>query len=519
MPYAAIWRKPSTATPTSLDSTNQVASSGEATLSAIVDAAQTASVSTKPWLKAAPTAPGRRCPARRAVTIWMPSTRASGGTRKIKSIESATAIAPSSVTPTRARKIVSIRWRTASLVCAKMIGSETLQTTRERLSVVMSTGALRPLPRAGRSPVASRGERERVGVSIEVHHHARQQGAALVKLAEIEIAHLEGEVRRDVLQLAVLVDLALVVLRSKLEVVNVRRVQDRLWKANGVADARITVVNGDIDDVRDFLDLSDRFLPEQLGANQGVLPRDREDQAVEVVEVGIDQSDLDDPHVEGRFHPVVGLAFGPNTVSYHVQVVVEVLELGLPFELRPRDVDLVAHVPEELRSHLRLAATGLRREVRDDDRILVGEVVEDDPQIRGEHEILKIGAAGRRELVDQGVAGEISIELEKLDRGSLEVRLAPVGRQILHPGIVGNPGRVGERKAEKKGRTIELSRIQPGRGWHRFGRASFAWHLVHLDSYLVHSVVSCDCGFDYQLAPSASLMIGSIPASTWSPVS
>src|SRR5207245_426118 len=84
----------------------------------------------------------------------------SGGTRKTKSIESATAIAPSSVTPTRARKIVSIRWRTASLVCAKMIGSETLQTTRERLSVVMSTGALRPLPRAGRSPVASRGERE-----------------------------------------------------------------------------------------------------------------------------------------------------------------------------------------------------------------------------------------------------------------------------------------------------------------------------------------------------------------------
>src|SRR5438874_1280332 len=118
-------------------------------------------------------------------------------------------------------------------------------------------------------------------------------------------------------------------------------------------------------------------------------------------------------------------------------------------------------------------------------------VVENDPQIRGEHEILKIGAAGRWELVDQGLAGEISIELEKLDRGSLEVRLAPVGRQILHPGIVGDPGRVRERKAEKKGRAIELSRIQPGRGWHRFGQASFACNLAHLDYYLVHGVVSC----------------------------
>src|SRR5216117_2665896 len=472
MPYAAIWRKPSTATPTSWDSTTQAASRGETILRATVDATQTTSMRTKPWLKAAPSASGRRCPARRAVTIWMPSTSASGATRKIKSIESATAIAPSSVTRTRARKIVSITWRTASLVCAKMIGSEIPQTTRESLSAVIPTSAV--LPQAGRCPVVSRGEDERVGVSIEVHHHARQQGAALVKLAEIEIADLEGEVRRNVLQLAVLVDLALVVLRSELEVVNVRRVQNRLWQANGVADARITVVDGDVDDVRDFLDLRDRFLPEQLGANQGVLPRDREDQAVEVVEVGIDQPDLDDPHVEGRFHPVVGLAFGPNTVSSHVQVVVEVLELGLPFELRRWDVDLVAHVPEELPSHLRLAATGLRREVRDDDRILVGEVLEDDPQIRGEQEILKVGAAGRRELVDQGLACEISVELEKLDGRSLEVRLAPVGRQILHPAIVGDPGRVREREAEKKGRTIELSRIQPGRGRHRFGQAGFA---------------------------------------------
>src|SRR5881409_3879509 len=178
----------------------------------------------------------------------MPSTSASGATRKIMSIESATAIAPSSVTPTRARKIVSITWRTASLVCAKIMGSETLQTTRESLSGVIPTNAV--LPRAGRWPVVSRGEGECIGVSIEVHHHARQQGSALVKLAEIEIADLEGEVRRNVLQLPVLVDLALVILRPELEVVHVRPVQNRLWQANGVADARIRIVNGDIDDVR-----------------------------------------------------------------------------------------------------------------------------------------------------------------------------------------------------------------------------------------------------------------------------
>src|SRR6266568_4174141 len=59
MPYAAIWRKPSTATPTSWDSTTQAASRGETILRATVDATQTTSMRTKPWLKAAPSASGR----------------------------------------------------------------------------------------------------------------------------------------------------------------------------------------------------------------------------------------------------------------------------------------------------------------------------------------------------------------------------------------------------------------------------------------------------------------------------
>ena len=108
-------------------------------MSAAVSATQMTRTRDRPWLKTAPTASGRRWPVRRAVRIWTPSARPSGKTRKSKSTESATAMAPSSVTPTRARKMESIRWRRVSLASARMMGSETLQTSRERLSVVITT--------------------------------------------------------------------------------------------------------------------------------------------------------------------------------------------------------------------------------------------------------------------------------------------------------------------------------------------------------------------------------------------
>jgi hypothetical protein len=51
--------------------------------------------------------------------------------------ESAMAMAPSSATPTRARKSVSMRCRKFSLAAARMTGSETFHTTRERGLMLM----------------------------------------------------------------------------------------------------------------------------------------------------------------------------------------------------------------------------------------------------------------------------------------------------------------------------------------------------------------------------------------------
>src|SRR5436190_21687925 len=155
----------------------------------------------------------------------MPSTSASGTTKKSRSSESATAIAPSSVTPTRARKIVSIRCRTDSLAWARIIGSETLQTIRASVSVF--TGNRAGSRNVLRS-VASGGQRNLIGMTIEVHDHTGQQRAAPVILTEIEIRDLEGEIRRDSLERAVLLCFARVVFRSRFQFVNVRRVEDRL---------------------------------------------------------------------------------------------------------------------------------------------------------------------------------------------------------------------------------------------------------------------------------------------------
>src|SRR5881396_1068487 len=122
----------------------------------------------------------------------------------------AIATAPSSVTPTRARKIESVTWRMLSLISAKIRGSDTPQTIRDRPLAFMAAAG-RGLER--RSPAAhpSRGERDRVRVAIQVHDHAGEQGAALVVLAQVEVVDIECQIRRDVLQPAVLPDLEVVV--------------------------------------------------------------------------------------------------------------------------------------------------------------------------------------------------------------------------------------------------------------------------------------------------------------------
>src|SRR5437867_914206 len=95
-----------------------------------------------------------------------------------------------------------------------MMGSDSCQTTREKLWLSMVgrrrvNRRLRTLQRASRpradwrrrhAQVSSGDQRDLVGMSVQVHYHARQQGAALVKLAELEVRHFQRQVRDDVLQ-------------------------------------------------------------------------------------------------------------------------------------------------------------------------------------------------------------------------------------------------------------------------------------------------------------------------------
>src|SRR6185369_7196897 len=151
-------------------------------------------VMSNPWLKTAPTASGRRWPTRRAVRIWIPSTSDSGRIRNNNITASATAIAPSSVIPTWDRNSVSIRWSRVSVASTKMIGMETFQTTRERRFFNIGTHHLKNYRLAGLArpalqqlPMAapgSGGQRDLIAGSVEVHHHARQQCATLMKFAE-----------------------------------------------------------------------------------------------------------------------------------------------------------------------------------------------------------------------------------------------------------------------------------------------------------------------------------------------
>src|SRR5439155_73671 len=88
----------------------------------------------------------------------------------------------------------------------------------------------------GLHPILSCRKRDLIRMPVEVHDHARQQSAALVKFAEIEIAHFKSEIRGNVLQLAVLLKLELEIFGSGLQIVKVRRVENRVWQTNGIAD-------------------------------------------------------------------------------------------------------------------------------------------------------------------------------------------------------------------------------------------------------------------------------------------
>src|SRR5438128_3059533 len=142
-----------------------------------------------------------------------------------------------------------------SLSPAKTTGSEVDQTTPDGEPAFMRPTPLRLRCRSG---AALERQPEGIGVPVQVQHHAGQQGSALVVLAEIEVAHLKREVRGNILEPAVLLHLEGVLLRTRLELVNMGRVEDRLGKPYRIADPRVGLVEGHGDDVRvpfDFLDL------------------------------------------------------------------------------------------------------------------------------------------------------------------------------------------------------------------------------------------------------------------------
>src|SRR3989442_5877887 len=136
---------------------------------------------------------------------------------------------------------------------AKMTGSEVDQTTLDGALTFM-----RPTPlRRCRSGAVLERQPEGIGVPVQVHHQAGQQGSALVVLSEIEVAHLKRKVRGNILEPAVLAALEGVLLRPRLELVNMGRVEDRLGKPYRIADPRVGLVEGHGDDVRVPLDLLD----------------------------------------------------------------------------------------------------------------------------------------------------------------------------------------------------------------------------------------------------------------------
>ena len=103
-----IWRNSATAPPTWVEVTT-IPLSGAANCSTAEVSTREAAVSTRsPWLNVWPAARTRPSPRRRATRIWMPSTTPSVRTMHISRIVSASAIAPVSTTPTRARNIVSV---------------------------------------------------------------------------------------------------------------------------------------------------------------------------------------------------------------------------------------------------------------------------------------------------------------------------------------------------------------------------------------------------------------------------
>jgi hypothetical protein len=79
-----------------------------------------------------------------------------------------------------------------------------------------------------------------------------------------------------------------------------------------------------------------------------------------------------------------------------IYVVVQVFEFRLALETMGGDKSAVAHGREELLTHRRFPASWRRGEVRDDDDVLVVDMLQHGSEVRGEHEVLKVAVAWGR---------------------------------------------------------------------------------------------------------------------------
>src|SRR5437763_16605616 len=94
-----------------------------------------------------------------------------------------------------------------SLSSARMIGTAIAHNARADASSLSDRGAGRAGPTAerGGGPTRPRrlGQREFIGVTVEMQQHAGQEGAGLVVLAQVEEAQVESQTDGDVLQPAI----------------------------------------------------------------------------------------------------------------------------------------------------------------------------------------------------------------------------------------------------------------------------------------------------------------------------
>src|SRR5690606_32502559 len=129
----------------------------------------------------------------------------------------------------------------------------------------------------------------------------------------------------------------------------------------------------------------------------------------------------DDPHPEPFGRPLQRIQRGAETVSSHIYVAVNVLEISLSLKKRLASSDRLRHLvhgefhkPEEFRSDRALPRPGTGPEARDEHGILVA-MGQHRRQIRNIGLVLKPRAAWQE--VDYRLAGNVPVKFKELAYG------------------------------------------------------------------------------------------------------